>query len=390
MHDLKKHLISLIEVLTSKDLPLMFLYGAGTSCSIEVSDPADPTKLIPLIPAVGKLTSDCKAQLSSHATLGKEFTEAWDKIEGETKALVNRTDIEAILSRIRQKRDALFDDTVHGLTRDQLEEFEKTVCTYIAKCVSVDESKLPTDLPHDKFARWIKSLSQSRRRPMEIFTTNYDILIERSLEMERVPHFDGFVGSYRPYFDSSVFDRDNAEIASSWIRLWKIHGSITWHSNNKEIYRGASNDSGEMILPSHYKYDESRKMPYRAMQDRLGRMLSNPDSALITVGYSFNDEHINETIFSSSDRSNSSIFVLTYSDLADDSPLVKLATSRHNITVLMPTRCLSRGKFGEWTTDSLESCSKDPLFSSVSSADRLTLGNFSAFCELLGKLSQQE
>ena len=34
----------------------------------------------------------------------------------------------------------------------------------------------------------------------EIFTSNYDLIIEKSLEAIRIPHFDGFVGSYEPFF----------------------------------------------------------------------------------------------------------------------------------------------------------------------------------------------
>lgn len=383
--DLKKHLNAVSEILTSHDVPISFLFGAGTSCSVQIPDPKTPGEMLPLIPAVNALTLGCRDEVKK---IGAEFDKAWGELETETKTLLNRTDIEAILSRIRQKRDAILSDTIHGLTRDQLETFEKDVCRYIAETVYTPEKDIPGMVPHDKFASWIKSLTRTTRSPLEIFTTNYDILIERSLEAKRVPHFDGFVGSYRPYFDASVFDRDNAEIAPSWVRLWKIHGSINWHVLGREIYRGEANNSGEMILPSHYKYDESRKMPYRAMQDRLGRILSTPRSILITSGYSFNDEHINETIISNIDRSNASLYVFCYSDLDTDCPLEKIAVDRQNVTVLTPTGCICKGQKHEWSKASLEECEKDALLKSVVNGLKLKIGDFGSFCDLLEDLTK--
>jgi hypothetical protein len=45
---------------------------------------------------------------------------------------------------------------------------------------------------------------QNRDFSKEIFTTNYDLVIEKSLEAIRAPYFDGFVGSYEPFFGKKV------------------------------------------------------------------------------------------------------------------------------------------------------------------------------------------
>ena len=49
-----------------------------------------------------------------------------------------------------------------------------------------------------------------------------------------------------------------------------------------------------VIHPSYMKYQESRRMPYLAMVDRLRAFLKQPTSTLILCGYSFRDEHVNE------------------------------------------------------------------------------------------------
>lgn len=54
--------------------------------------------------------------------------------------------------------------------------------------------------------------------------------------------------------------------------------------------------SPDLIYPSILKYDQSRKMPFLAMTDRLTTFLLKPHAVLFVYGYSFGDEHINDTI----------------------------------------------------------------------------------------------
>lgn len=385
MHDLRKPLRSLVDILSSHDVPLAFLFGSGTSCCVSVPSTGGAK---PLIPAVFKLTQDCRAHVESDAKLGGKFKVAWNEIEAETEKLASRRDIEAVLSRVRLKRDALLNTEIHGLSSDELAQLETQICKYIAKAVAPPESEIPSDLPHDQFSSWLKAVS--RKRPIEIFTTNYDVLIERSLEALRVPLFDGFVGSYRPYFDASLFDRDNAEVANSWVRLWKIHGSVTWHlaelGSVKSIYRGEIGFDGEMILPSHYKYDESRKMPYRAMHDRLGRILDQPGTTLITCGYSFSDEHINETLITHSDRSNATVVALMFEELDESSAVIRLSKDRMNFTVLGPSSGRYKGRFEPWSPESVENTAEDSSLSVVLDKELVKIGDFNRFAAFLTSL----
>ena len=94
------------------------------------------------------------------------------------------------------------DDGLLGVTRAQLQNIERTLRTTIAKAADPEDSLIPARLPHHSLARWISRID--RKVPVELFTTNYDTLIERSLEDERVAVFDGFVGSRRPFFSASA------------------------------------------------------------------------------------------------------------------------------------------------------------------------------------------
>src|SRR5712671_6053111 len=65
---------------------------------------------------------------------------------------------------------------------------------------------------------WVKTAN--RTASLEVFTTNYDVLLERSLEAARVPVFDAFVGSYEPFFYPECLDDDGMLPTNKWVRLW--------------------------------------------------------------------------------------------------------------------------------------------------------------------------
>src|SRR5258708_5689359 len=104
-----------------------------------------------------------------------------------------------------------------------------------------------------------------------------------------------------------------------------------------------------MIYPSHLKYDQSRRMPYLAMLDRLraffrAGVLKKAHDAdkreedaprLVVCGYSFLDDHLNEVLLDGlrSNR-NAQCFALMYSNLSDYPRLIRYAEKQGNLTVL--------------------------------------------------------
>jgi hypothetical protein len=142
---------------------------------------------VPLIPALDPMTSECKVAV---VALSAEHGTAWSALEAECTALGLAPHIENMLGRIRRKIDAAgVGDQVLGLSTDQLETFEEAVRGAIVRMCSPAEANIPLRLPHDDFAIWVRKAR--RKHPVEIFTTNYDILIERSLEQARVPAAHG-------------------------------------------------------------------------------------------------------------------------------------------------------------------------------------------------------
>lgn len=176
-HDGQKTLADLRDHLARHDKPIAFFFGAGTSCSVIV--PASNSYAAhPLIPAVAGLTAACK---KAGGELGEKYATAWAAIEAHCQAVNQLANVESILSRLRMMLSAIGkDDTLSGLTGAEIEKLERLVRETIATLVTPDLKDLPADYPHRKFAQWITKTS--RKTPIEIFTVNYDVLIEHALE----------------------------------------------------------------------------------------------------------------------------------------------------------------------------------------------------------------
>ena len=228
------------------------------------------------------------------------------------------------------------------------------------------------------------------------------MLIEHALESERVPVFDGFVGSYRPFFHPDSLRRPETAPGANWTRLWKMHGSVTWRrielDGRDRVVRGEPDADGEMILPSSQKYDESRQQPYAAFTDRLTRFLEQDDALLIVTGFSFGDEHINNLIFGAlENRPRTHVYALQFEELADDSVLIKRAYQRSNLIVIGPKTSVIGGRRAKWAPSETPSF-MDGVFelqevagagagAPSAKSGLMKIGDFACFCQFLASMT---
>lgn len=392
-HDALKLLADFRDHLARHDKPIAFFFGAGTSCAVRVPSKADAAKSESLVPAVAALTAIAKADAGA---LGAPFGKAWTAIEKQCQAVSHDPNVENILSRVRMMLSAIGDgDTLAGLKKAEIEKLEECVRKTIARVVTPDLSRISGTFPHRKFSRWL--VKSARQKPVEIFTVNYDILIEHGLEAERIPVFDGFVGSYQPFFNPDSLRRPEAAPGANWARLWKMHGSVTWQriqqDGRSRVVRGQPDPAGEMIYPSFQKYDESRQQPYSAFTDRLTRFLEQDDALLIVAGFSFSDEHINNLIFGAlENRPRTHAYALQFDELPETSELVKRSLQRPNMIVVSPQTGIVGGRRAAWAP--VES----PAFmqavfelkedmpaggGEAVKAGRMKIGDFACFCDFL-------
>ena len=149
--------------------------------------------------------------------------------------------LEQALSRVR-RITALLDETtdrVDGLTAKEATDLDRAVCRLIVGALDLADADMA---PMLRFAAWVARAEY--HWPVELFTVNYDLLLETALESLGVPYFDGFAGALRARFRTELVEA-SAEDTDDWlpsflVRLWKLHGSVHWawkDSRRTEVVR---------------------------------------------------------------------------------------------------------------------------------------------------------
>ncbi len=359
IHDAAQQAKNLRQVLEEGKQRIGCFLGAG--CPLGIYDAAEEKSMV-LIPAVEELTKrvalglglrDAEEQTKTPGVIS-EFKRGWDSLCNECKPTDGTAPtVEDVLTELRTLANRRGNSDFLGMTKKALSNLDMEICALIVK-------EMKKSLPehrnsYNRFASWIGGLHGLY--PLELFTPNYDLLFEQAFEDHPLPHFDGFVGSREPWFDLASIEHDT--IPTRWTRLWKLHGSINWEKIEDKVNGTAltrivrvareATAGRVMIYPSHLKYDQSRRMPYLAMLDRLraffrGGVLKKAHDAdkreedaprLIVCGYSFLDDHLNEALLDGL-RGNrkAHCFALMYNNLSSHPRAVELARKQSNLTVL--------------------------------------------------------
>ncbi len=148
-----------------------FFLGAGTSCALN-------------IPNIDMLTTAIETKLKAdHLT---NLTIIKTSLGGTPSRAVN---IEDILNHVRQIRNITNDRPDHDyikVTGEAAKSLDKEICNQIYEIIADSEGKADLTNPR-KFLSWLNMLN--REYSKEVFTTNYDLIIEKSLEASRIPLF---------------------------------------------------------------------------------------------------------------------------------------------------------------------------------------------------------
>ena len=302
-----------------------------------------------------------------------------------TRQLQGRN-LEQALSRVRRLAALLEDESeLEGLNRETALNLDRKVCEAIIDELSVDRANLG---PMHKFAAWAGRADY--HWPLEIFSVNYDLLVETAFEQNRLPYFDGFVGNIQARFHTDLVEGTPEEperwILPSFVRLWKLHGSVNWAwdtSAGAEIVRMGSpvSSAAAAIYPSDTKYDESRRMPFLVLQDRFRRALAQPETLTLVSGYAFGDEHLNEMFFdAAARRPRSETIVFCHSDI----PTVVLERAQRtpNLQAVTTDKGILGGRLAEW-----EPPKEDLLAAGFWDDGKFTLGDFSSLAAHLALCS---
>lgn len=304
-HDPARQISFIQQALSQNRKPIGFFIGAGCPLSVRVETENDGVvKNDALIPDVSGLTKIIAEQMAGDPALANSWLRLTKAVKDDEQDSEN---IELLLSRIRQLHGVAGKGTVRDLSAAELAALDEKICSVISEQV---DRELPTkNTAYHDLAVWTRSVH--RAQPVHLFTTNYDLLLEQAMEESSAPYFDGFIGSRRAFFDLGAVE-DEGLLPARWTRLWKVHGSLNWRLDKGSVVRTTDKLGGSyLIYPSHLKYDQSRKMPYLAMLDRLKSFLLKPSAVLFICGYSFADDHINDVIMRSLET-NATAHVLAF------------------------------------------------------------------------------
>lgn len=181
------------------------------------------------------------------------------------------------------------------------------------------------------------------RDRLNIFTTNYDRLIEAGAELAGLHLLDRFLGNLMPIFRSSRLDLDmhynppgirgEPRYLEGVARYTKLHGSVDWVQTGQDIRRIGLPFGAEkvtpylqapglegvtanklMIYPNAAKDRETADYPYVELFRDLAAAVCRPNSTLVTYGYSFGDEHINRVIRDMLTIPSTHLVVISYDD----------------------------------------------------------------------------
>lgn len=359
-HDPLRFTTGLGAKLATRSRHVCALFGAGTSRACGLPDIAQLQERV-----LTRLDADKSASLAR-------------QLEGRN--------LEQGLSRLRRIAALLVGDQIlDGLTAQAAVDLDQAICRAIISEVDIRDADRT---PSRHFAAWLARTNY--HTPVEVFTVNYDLLLETALEEMQVPYFDGFIGNLRARFQTELVEArsgtDSDEIPAFFARLWKLHGSVNWAwESARQVVRigqPVSEGMAAAIYPSDTKYEESRRVPFLVLQDRMRRALHQPETLVIVAGYSFGDAHLNELLFDAAmRRERTEIAVFCFSTIPDI--LAERALLTPNIQVLGDREAIIGGVRADWAPPESEA-------PGIFEDNRFLLGDFRRLAEYLSKSTTRE
>jgi len=251
--------------------------------------------------------SGCSAPygLPSMAVLGAHLMEKlspkysgnaqWDKFQTE---LSRGADLEAALTDVLVSKEMLDDIRIECwkcISKYDFEFFDKLMFD-------------PISFP---LADLLKTMSRPHPSCVNIVTTNYDRVIEYACDHGNLAVNTGFAGQYCRWFSSNAFPTKNS------INLIKVHGSldtyIDSHGASFSVPLQRKLPAGivpDMITPGTQKYQAVLTGPVSRQLLHTADEFIMKASSFLCIGYGFNDEQIQQNIFTQT-KKGVPIIVLT-------------------------------------------------------------------------------
>lgn len=201
---------------------------------------------------------------------------------------------------------------------------------------SVDYGKLTL---HDVFFRKLRTFGCLSRT--SIYTTNYDLAFEFSMDKLGIEYKDGFSGFVNRIFDPRTLQEKDKTA------LVKIHGSVNWVLDDGRVkeFQPQFRDNKVvidkvapvLIYPTSNKLYQTYSTPYSELMRHMLDEMETGKNVVFVAGYKYGDDHINEILFKALQNPNNIFYFFLRSP---DSPegfvkqIKQLSESMPNVNIL--------------------------------------------------------
>lgn len=268
--------------------------------------------------------------------------------------------IEDKLNQLEQDLEQIDDCERRKVLKTDREKLLKKVFTHIIypnlgliKCFfdCPDESHCEKRLfQHTKLLKTLYGILVQREtstvcKQVNLFTTNYDILLESVLEKNHIRFNDGFGCGFSPQYapdnfkqitlQRGLFLEKHSEIPT--FNIVKLHGSVSWKKEKSNEYFGSlphqdikdkiekcyNNrtysdffDTVGIILPSNYKFRDTLLVrTYYELMRFFSSELEKMNTVLFVVGFSFEDSHIRDLVEKAANANPTlRVYIFVYQD----------------------------------------------------------------------------
>jgi hypothetical protein len=280
----------------------LFFLGAGASVAADV-------------PATFKLVECFLRELESREESKKlEFLKKLLLTLRKCELGQNGVDVELLLETLNQLESLSeciplkFFENGKCILGDNFEieatELRKELQNFIKKKGLVEKSKI-------QYLKDLLMFIEVNSLPLDIFSVNYDICIEQFCNVFKKEYVDGFYLEWEP----KSLERKDVNI-----RLYKIHGSITWYETERGrlVKLPVKTESAEIELMTGEKATPLMLYPMRKLEYSeplisllmiLRDKLNSTDFAFI-VGYSFRDNQLKRVFWNAARKNKELVLFL--------------------------------------------------------------------------------
>ncbi len=298
-----------------------FLLGAGCSSLMRDGKERGISTMAPLAKEfcshpTGELDDDLNLVVPPAWALDKDDVDYLAKLGAKVVGTEYARNLERLMELLYSLRFVFSrsDKPEHEVSRTKVETIIKKVQDFLwERCTDGafaygDRAVLEL---YESFYRKLVLRDRSLPRPW-VFTTNYDLFNERAMDRLGLPYANGFSGVVERRFNPATFRYALAEqldlsnrkwsAVDGFVYLCKVHGSISWTEDDHGLFPvrelwPQDAPSKVMIYPTPAKQNSSLGSPYADLFREFQSRIVREQSVLITAGFAFGDEHLNNIIY---------------------------------------------------------------------------------------------